>query len=83
MEIPSWFVSATNQTAQKEGTVIRILERNTQTVVGTYTETKSFGFVIPDDKKITNDIFIPKSAKNGAVEGHKVVVTLTSYLKEE
>ena len=29
--------------------------------------------------KITNDIFIPKSAKNGAVEGHKVVVTLTSY----
>lgn len=51
MAIPSWFVSATNQTARKkEGTVIRILERNTQTVVGTYTETKSFGFVIPDDK---------------------------------
>ncbi|MGM5471863.1 ribonuclease R [Bacillus pumilus] len=72
-------VSHKSNGTKKEGTVIRILERNTQTVVGTYTETKSFGFVIPDDKKITTDIFIPKSAKNGAVEGHKVVVTLTSY----
>nr|WP_276561433.1 ribonuclease R [Bacillus sonorensis] len=64
---------------KKEGTVIRIIERNVEKIVGTYTETKSFGFVIPDDKKITNDIFIPKHAKNGAVEGHKVVVRLTSY----
>ncbi|MFS0655111.1 ribonuclease R [Bacillus sp. 179-C3.3 HS] len=72
-------VSHKSNGSKQEGTVIRILERNIQTVVGTYTETKSFGFVIPDDKKITHDIFIPKSAKNGAVEGHKVVVTLTSY----
>ncbi|MCY9075705.1 ribonuclease R, partial [Bacillus inaquosorum] len=36
-------------------------------------------FVIPDDKKITSDIFIPKNGKNGAAEGHKVVVKLTSY----
>ncbi|MDS9996117.1 ribonuclease R [Bacillus atrophaeus] len=65
--------------SRQEGTVIRILERSIQRVVGTYTETKSFGFVIPDDKKITSDIFIPKHANHGAVEGHKVVVTLTSY----
>ncbi|ALC82367.1 ribonuclease R [Bacillus gobiensis] len=65
--------------SKKEGTVIRILERNTKQVVGTYTESKSFGFVIPDDKKITADIFIPQHGKNGASEGHKVVVNLTSY----
>ncbi|WP_416655404.1 ribonuclease R [Bacillus amyloliquefaciens] len=65
--------------SRQEGTVIRILERSIDRVVGTYTETKSFGFVIPDDKKITSDIFIPKHAKNGAAEGHKVVVKLTSY----
>lgn len=64
---------------KKEGAIIRIIERSIQKIVGTYTETKNFGFVIPDDKKITNDIFIPKHAKNGAVEGHKVVVRLTSY----
>ncbi|MCY8500527.1 ribonuclease R [Bacillus inaquosorum] len=65
--------------SRQEGTVIRILERAIQRVVGTYTETRNFGFVIPDDKKITSDIFIPKNAKNGAAEGHKVVVKLTSY----
>ncbi|MDX7993928.1 ribonuclease R [Bacillus subtilis] len=65
--------------SRQEGTVIRILERAIQRVVGTYTETRNFGFVIPDDKKITSDIFIPKNGKNGAAEGHKVVVKLTSY----
>ena len=54
--------------SRQEGTVIRILERSIDRVVGTYTETKSFGFVIPDDKKITSDIFIPKHANNGAAE---------------
>lgn len=37
--------------SRQEGTVIRILERAIQRVVGTYTETRNFGFVIPDDKK--------------------------------
>ncbi|MDQ0162008.1 ribonuclease R [Bacillus alveayuensis] len=64
---------------RQEGTVIRILERGVQEIVGTYTESKHFGFVIPDDKKISNDIFIPKDKTNGAVEGHKVVVRLTTY----
>ncbi|MEC1418253.1 ribonuclease R [Bacillus haynesii] len=72
-------LSAETGGTKKEGAIIRIIERNIQKIVGTYTETKNFGFVIPDDKKITNDIFIPKHAKNGAVEGHKVVVRLTSY----
>lgn len=64
---------------RREGTIIRIIERATTHIVGTYVESKYFGFVIPDDKKFTNDIFIPKAASNGAVEGHKVVVKLTTY----
>ncbi|WP_078431643.1 ribonuclease R [Metabacillus halosaccharovorans] len=64
---------------RQEGTIIRIIERGVKEVVGTYTESKNFGFVIPDDKKIANDIYIPKQASNGAVEGHKVVVKLTTY----
>ncbi|WP_099352522.1 ribonuclease R [Fredinandcohnia onubensis] len=71
---------STESTGQrKEGTVVRIIERGVKTIVGTYTESKSFGFVIPDDKKIANDIFIPKQASNGAIEGHKVVVKLVTY----
>ncbi|MCA1031548.1 ribonuclease R [Bacillus timonensis] len=64
---------------RKEGSVVRIIERGIKEVVGTYTESKNFGFVIPDDKKIANDIFIPKNASNGAIEGHKVVVKLHTY----
>ncbi len=44
-----------------EGTVIRILERATHQVVGTFDDSGSFGFVIADDKRIPNDIFIPKT----------------------
>ncbi|WP_062354394.1 ribonuclease R [Bacillus kwashiorkori] len=65
--------------SRREGTVIRILERGTSQVVGTYVESKNFGFVIPDEKKFNGDIFIPKSASLGAVEGHKVVVKITTY----
>jgi ribonuclease R len=72
-------VSSQTSGARKEGTIVRIIERGVTEIVGTYTESKNFGFVIPDDKKIVNDIFIPKHAANGAVEGHKVVVRLTTY----
>ncbi|PLR67273.1 ribonuclease R [Metabacillus idriensis] len=72
-------ISTESSGSRQEGTVIRIVERGLKEVVGTYTESKNFGFVIPDDKKIPNDIFIPKKASNGAIEGHKVVVHLTTY----
>jgi ribonuclease R len=64
---------------RREGTIVRVLERGIQRIVGTYVESKSFGFVLPDDKKFASDIFIPKAASKGAVEGHKVVVHLTGY----
>nr|WP_277613899.1 ribonuclease R [Neobacillus muris] len=72
-------VSAETSGQRREGSVIRIVERGIKQIVGTYVESKNFGFVIPDDKKFASDIFIPKAASKGAVEGHKVVVELTSY----
>ncbi|MEK4924247.1 ribonuclease R [Cytobacillus sp. FSL R5-0569] len=72
-------VAAESAGQRKEGTIVRILERGVQQIVGAYTESKHFGFVIPDDKKFASDIFIPKAASKGAVEGHKVVVQLTTY----
>ncbi|MEH7301728.1 ribonuclease R [Neobacillus drentensis] len=72
-------VSSETSGQRREGSIIRIIERGVQQVVGTYVESKSFGFVIPDDKKFASDIFIPKAASKGAVEGHKVVVKLVTY----
>lgn len=72
-------VSSETSGQRREGTIIRIIERGIQQIVGTYVESKSFGFVIPDDKKFASDIFIPKAASKGAIEGHKVVVKLVTY----
>ncbi|MEB1808655.1 MAG: ribonuclease R [Bacillaceae bacterium] len=62
-----------------EGSVIRIIERGLQQIVGTYMDHEQYGMVVADDKRIPNDIFIPKTASKGAAEGHKVVVKLTRY----
>src|SRR5690625_1390227 len=62
-----------------EGRVIRILERSVHQVVGTFEDNHSFGFVIADDKRIPNDIFIPKGMSAGAVTGHKVIAEITKY----
>ncbi|MCT2536018.1 ribonuclease R [Aquibacillus koreensis] len=67
------------QGKRPEGTVIRILERATSVIIGTYDGNQNFGFVIADDKRIPNDIFIPKNASHGAVNGHKVIVRITKY----
>ncbi|MBN6186877.1 ribonuclease R [Aneurinibacillus sp. BA2021] len=62
-----------------EGEIVRIVERANNTVVGTYQDEKHYGFVVTDDKRIIKDIFIPKGASLGAVDGHKVVVEITRY----
>ncbi|MCM3745355.1 ribonuclease R [Sporosarcina luteola] len=67
---------------RREGSIIRIAERKTTKVVGTYQDNRGFGFVIPDDKKLPMDIFIGKGNSLDAVEGHKVVVEITEWPSE-
>lgn len=67
------------EASRAEGTIVRIIERGVTETVGTYSDNRHFGFVIADDKRIANDIFIPKNANKGAVDGHKVVVKITKY----
>ncbi len=64
---------------RQEAEVIRILSRGTTQVVGTFQKGKNFGFVVPDNMKLATDIFIPIERSKGAMDGHKVVVDLTSY----
>ncbi|MDD6811238.1 MAG: ribonuclease R [Lachnospiraceae bacterium] len=68
---------------RQEAVVRKIIERGTRQVVGTYEKSANFGFVIPDNSKIGTDIFVPKERSKGAVDGHKVVVELTSYGDEK
>ena len=62
-----------------EGAVVKILERANETVIGYYQKNKSFGFVLPDNQKLFQDIFIPQGKDMGAVTGHKVVVKVTDF----
>ncbi len=62
-----------------EAEIVNILERVTTQIVGTFQKSKNFGFVIPDNQKLADDIFIPREHCNGAMDGHKVVVDITSY----
>ena len=65
-----------------EGAVIRILEHANPTIIGYYQKNKNFGFVIPDNQKISLDIFIPQGKHMGAVTGHKVVAAITRFLAD-
>lgn len=66
---------------RKEAQVVRIIERGITQIVGTYESSRkqSFGFVIPDNTKLSQDIFISKERSKGAMTGHKVVVEITDY----
>lgn len=53
-----------------------------ETLVGTFVNHKSFGFVIPNDSKIKGDIFISKKNFNKAKNNQKVVVKVTKQPEE-
>ena len=67
----------------KEGEIISIIERRDDSLVGTFQNQKSFGFVVPDESKISYDIFIPKKFMSGAKNGQKVLVKIDKWPKND
>ena len=63
----------------QEGEVVKILKHNLKTVVGKIEVFKNFAFVVPDNKKIFKDVFIPKKDINGAINGSKVYVEIVGF----
>ncbi len=59
-----------------EGTVVEILGRANKQIVGRYIEEDGVGFVVPDNKRIHQDILIPPDGKGDAKNGQIVVVAL-------
>lgn len=65
---------------RQEAQVLKIIARGMTTVVGTFERSReNYGFVIPDNTKLAQDVFVPKEHSMGAVSGHKVAVELTDY----
>ena len=71
-----------NDSQHKEGTIIKILKHEKDTLVGTFQNSRSFGFVVPDDKKFGTDIFISKKDFGKAKNNQKVVVKITKYAQK-
>ncbi len=64
---------------KNEGEIIRILQRRSKLIVGRYEAGRQFGFVIPDDQRIAQDIFIPKGETKQLKNGMKVQVEITRW----
>jgi ribonuclease R len=65
--------------ARPEGEVVEILERWRTSFVGTVEIMPNFAFLIPDNKNMPFDLFIPTSKLNGAKQGQKAVAKVVDW----
>ncbi len=72
-------VKGKTEGAKTEGEIVRILERANKRVVGTFEKSRHFGFVVPDDPRILDDVFVARDDTLGAREGDKVVVQIERW----
>jgi ribonuclease R len=72
-------IEAIRGQGKAEGRIIRTLERGCLKVVGRFEASRNFGYVVPDEQRITYDIYIPPDAYGKARSGQIVVVEITAY----
>ena len=72
-------VAGLDRKGRREGALVEILERNTQQVVGRLIKERGLAFVVPDNKKITQDISIPKDELGKAKKGQIVVAEIIQH----
>jgi ribonuclease R len=65
--------------ARPEGEVVEIIERWRSSFVGTVEIMPNFAFLIPDNKNMPFDLFIPTSKLNGALQGQKAVARVVDW----
>jgi ribonuclease R len=66
----------------KEGKVIRILERKVRKVVGKFMKGKNYSYVVPEDEKILQEVYIPEGETKRARPNQIVVAEITRYPTE-
>jgi ribonuclease R len=65
--------------ARLEGEVIEITNRLRDSFVGTIELLPNFAFLMPDNKNMPFDLFIPMQNLNGAKQGQKAVAKITEW----
>ncbi|WP_016853665.1 ribonuclease R [Halomonas smyrnensis] len=66
-------ISGRDRRGRDEATIVEVLARNTQNIVGVYREnTPEFGVLIPENPRIAQEIIIPHNANGGARDGQVI-----------
>jgi ribonuclease R len=72
-------IVAHNRSGKEEGRIVKTLERAYTRIVGRFVKTRDFGHVVPDEERITRDLYIPPGAAGKAESGQVVVAEITRY----
>jgi len=73
------YLFARRRDRRLEGEVVEILERKRKTFVGVVTITGHYAFLVPDNRLMPYDIFIPRSRLKGAKNGQKAIARITKW----
>jgi ribonuclease R len=71
-------VTGVDARGRKEGAVVEVLERAHTTVVGRLARVGHQGFVVPHDRRVSQDILIPRGEELEAADGQIVVAEITA-----
>jgi ribonuclease R len=72
-------LSGIREGGNREGEIIRILQRRSRYVIGRLESVRQLAYVVPDDQRISTDIFIPRSQARPLKNGLKVQVEITRW----
>jgi ribonuclease R len=73
------YVYSKNKGKRKEGEVVEIIERVKSEFTGIVKLSDRFAFLVPSDRKMLHDIFIPVADLNGAKDGEKAIALITDW----
>ncbi|MEW5923400.1 MAG: ribonuclease R [Candidatus Zixiibacteriota bacterium] len=62
-----------------QGAVIKVIERAEKDIVGIFQRGRHFSTIIPDDKKVRRNIYVPNALSNNAGDGERVVARITAW----
>lgn len=69
-------LAGVDRRGRREATLVEILERNTLRVVGRFFRESGIGFVVPDNRRMNQDVMIPTEWQNKAKPGQIVIAEL-------
>ena len=74
-----FYIHKRKKRGRHEGEITQVLKRTKTEFVGIIQINKNFAFVVPDDRKMPVDIYVPLKKTKNAKEGQKVLVKVVEW----